>query len=140
MRRALLLLQAILFFGMTTSVCAAAEGDLDALLRRLADVEAEQAKNRATIEALRSELEALGRKAEDDRRAEQPAKKPAKKARAVVTDVPADAGAQASLPPNPGPQHRTMFPELADEARFVLRTDDGDFSLGLDGLIVGRYE
>ena len=133
--RVLFGLLAILFIGMTPSVSAAAEDDLDALRRRLAEVEAEQAKYQATIEALRSEIEALGRKTEDGRPAEQPAEEN----RDVVTDVPADAD-QASVASTPGPARRAMFPELAHESQFILESEDGDFSFGIDGLLVGRYE
>ena len=133
--RVLFGLLAILFIGMTPSVSAAAEGDLDALLRRLAEIEAEQAKYQATIEALRSEIEALGRKTEDGRPAEQPAEEN----RDVVTDVPADAD-QASVASTPQPARRAMFPELAHESQFILESEDGDFSFGIDGLLVGRYE
>ncbi len=129
----------IRFIGMTASVSAVAQVDLDALLRRLAEIEAEQAKNRATIEALRSEIEeALGRKTEDGR--------PTEENRDVVTDVPAegaeelDAGDQASPPSTPQPARRAIFPELAHDSRFILESEDGDFSFGIDGLLVGRYE
>ena len=76
---------AILFIGMIFSVSAAAEDDLDSLRRRLAEVEAEQARSQATIEALRSAIEQLGRKAEGDRLAEQPVEE----TRDVVTEAPA---------------------------------------------------
>ena len=33
-----------------------------------------------------------------------------------------------------------MFSELADDSKFILKSDDGNFSFGIDGLIVGRYE
>ncbi len=84
---------AILFIGMTISVSAAAQDDLDALRRRLAEVEAEQAKSQGLIEALRSEIEALGAKS----KAERPAEQPAAESRDAVTDVPVVAETQASL-------------------------------------------
>jgi hypothetical protein len=95
---------------MTTSV-SAAQDDLDALRRRLAEVEAEQAKNQEMIKALRSEIDAL------------------------------DARTQASLAQSkPKPGHRPAFTEIADESRFILRSADGDFWLGIDGSLIGRYE
>ncbi len=35
---------------------------------------------------------------------------------------------------------RTVFPELARESQFVFRSSDGEFSLGIDGTLIGRYE
>ncbi len=108
--RFLVRLLPILLICVITTV-SAAQDDIDALRRRLAEVEAEQAKNQEMIKALRSEIDALGRKTEDKRRAEQPAEK-----------------------------GRAIFPELADESKFILRSHDGDFSFGIDGLLTGRYE
>ena len=39
-----------------------------------------------------------------------------------------------------GTERRTVFPELARESQFVLRSSDGEFSLGIDGTLIGRYE
>ena len=125
---------AILLIGMTVSVGAAAQDDLDALRRRLSDIEAEQAKSQATIEALRSQLESLGKETEEIRN--------------VVTAAPAIADpAKTTMllgPPSvsgpPTPNRRAVFPELANETQFALETQAGDFRLGFDGLLVGRYE
>ena len=100
----------IILIGLTTSVSAAAQ-DFDAMLRRLAEVEARQAKSQATIEALRSEIELLRRNNKSNRVAEKTkggrlAEKTrnvrvAKSSRGVVIDVPADAGVKkrVSQPP-----------------------------------------
>ncbi len=146
-------LLAILFIGMAPSARAAIQDDLDALRRRLGEVEVEQEKSQATIETLRSEIEAkhaksqatiealrlkiaaLGRATKYDRLAEQPVEE----IRDVVTDAPADtdlpsvASAQES-------ERRTINPELARESRFVFKSDDGAFSLGIGGTLIGRYE
>jgi hypothetical protein len=106
-----------------TTVVSSAQDDLDTLIRRLAKLEAEQAESQDTIEALRLEIEAL--------RAE---------IRTLTTDADKDAGTQATPPSHQGPEHRAVFPELAHESQFVLRSHDGDFSFGIDGLIVFRYE
>ncbi len=74
---------AMLFIGMTASFSAAAQDDLDSLLRRLNEIEAEQVKSRAafeaqqaksqaTIEALRAEIEAMAAGTQVDRLAAQP--------------------------------------------------------------------
>jgi len=125
----------LLFIGMTTTaVNAADQADLDAVLRRLAEVEAEQAKSRATIETLRETIEALRTQTEADQLAKQgPQEIPA-----VETDVPADVEVQASSTLRQG--RYSLFPEMANESQFVLRSEDGDFSLGIDGTLIGRYE
>ncbi len=119
---------AILLIGMTISFSATAQDDLDALRRRLAEVEAEQAKFQATIEALRAQIETLAAETEDHRPAVEP------------DEETQDAETQGSLPATPGPERRSVFPELADESRFVMTSDDGEFKLGIDGLIAVRYE
>jgi hypothetical protein len=126
---------AIVIIGLTTSFSAMAQDDLDTLRRRLAEVEAEQAASHATIEALRAQIEALAAGANDD----PPAEQSAEETQTVVPDVPEDTGTQASPPSTPQPNRRAVFPELADESRFVLKTQDG-FELGIDGLIAVRYE
>jgi hypothetical protein len=120
---------------MMASVSTAAEDELDALRRRLAEVEAEQAKSQETIEAIRSEIEAASTETEDDGMTEQRAEE----ARAPETDVPADAGI-VEAPPDSAPTRVSMFPELNRESQFVLRSEDGQFSLGIDGTLIGRYE
>jgi hypothetical protein len=146
-------LLAILFIGMAPSARAAIQDDLDALRRRLGEVEVEQAKSQATIEALRleveakqaksqatiealrSEIAALGRATEYDRLAEQPVEE----IRDVGTDAPADTDLPSVASARES-ERRTINPELARESRFVFKSDDGDFSLGIDGTLIGRYE
>ncbi len=144
-------LLAILFIGTTTAV-SAAQDDLDDLQRRLAELEAEQAKSRqtidalrtevdtsqATIEGLRSEVDTLRAESDDNWLTEQRAEE----IRALVTDVLADADVRASLLQSgvPGPQHRSVFPNLAYDSQFVLQSHDGAFKLAIDGLINTRYE
>ena len=53
---ALIFSLAILFIGIPASVSETSLDDLEAVLRRLAEAEAEQAKSRETINALRREL------------------------------------------------------------------------------------
>jgi hypothetical protein len=139
---------AILFIGMTAPLSAAEQDDLDSLLRRLNDVEAEQAKSRAafetqqaksreTIEALRAEIEALAAGTQVDRLAEQPTDDTPD----TATDVTeADAGIQASAPSKPLAARYHAFPELADESRFILKSEDERFEFGIDGLLTARYE
>jgi hypothetical protein len=119
---------------VTASVSATAQEGFDDLLRRLEDVEAEQAESQETIKALRLEIEELRTKIEDD----QPTEQRAEEIPAAETDIPADVVVQESLPPGPGRQ--AIFPELADESQFVLRSRDGNFSLGIFGTIINRYE
>ena len=126
---------AILFICLSASV-SAAQDDLDALRRRVAEIEAEQAKSQETIKALLSAIEALRAQTEDDRLAKQPAGE----APTLVSNVPAGAGSQASLPTNPGPAPRAMFPELANESQFLLQSHDKEFSLGIDGTLIFRGE
>jgi hypothetical protein len=123
---------AILFIGMTASFSAAAQDDLDALLRRLADVEVEQAKSQETIKSLRSEIEVLRAKTKDE---QQSVEVPA-----LENEIPANDEIQASLPVTPKVTGTTVFPELANESQFVLTSEDGDFSLGIDGTLIFRYE
>ncbi len=117
---------AILLIGMTASVSAMEQGDLDALLRRLAEIEAEQAKSKETIEALRSQVKALETRATG--------------IPTVVTEDLGQVAIKESQPSPPALLHRTTFPELANESRFIMKSEDGDFSLGIDGLIATRYE
>ena len=146
-------LLAILFIGIAPSARAAMQDDLDALRRRLGEVEVEQAKSQATIEALRleveakqaksqatiealrSEIAALDRATEYDRLADQPAQE----IQDVVTDAPADTDLPSVASARES-ERRTINPELARESRFVFKSDDGDFSLGIDGTLIGRYE
>ncbi len=134
----------MLLICVTATVSTAQDNrdDLDALLRRLDALEAEQAKAQETIktlrseiEALRAETEALRTQTEDDQLTEQRAEE----IPAPESDVPADAGGQARPPTTPLAIHG-VFPELADESQFVFRSADGNFSLGIDGTIIGRYE
>ncbi len=130
-------LLAILVIGMITAVSAAHDDDLDAVLRRLAEVEAEQAKSQETIEALREEVDTLRAVNDDNWLTERRAAE----IRALVSDVLADADARISvLQTSLGPMHRPAFPELANESKFIIRSQDGDFELGVDGLIIFRYE
>jgi len=39
-----------------------------------------------------------------------------------------------------GPNNRAIFPNLTIDSRFVLETEDRDFKLQLDGMVVFRYE
>jgi hypothetical protein len=126
---------AIILIFVTTTV-SAAQVDLDALLRRLAEVEAEQAKYRETIAGLRTEIDALNAEAKDNQLAVQRADNIPE----FTMDDPEKSEAQTSLPSTPGPVHRNVFPELANESQFVLQSDDQEFSLGIDGLIATRYE
>ncbi len=130
-------LLAILLIGMTTAVSAAQDDDLDALRRRLAELEADQAKSQETIETLRTDVDTLRAANEDPWITEQRAAE----LRALVNDVLADADTRADLrKSDPGLMHRPVFPELADESKFILRSHDGDFEFGIDGLVVFRYE
>jgi hypothetical protein len=100
------------------------QGDLDALLQRLSQVEADQAKSQQTIKVLRSELDSLRTQTKDQ-----------------LTEYAVEAGeTQPSQPSPPSPLHRATFPALANESRFIMASEDGDFSLGIDGLIATRYE
>ncbi len=139
---------AMLFIGMTASFSAAAQDDLDSLLRRLNEIEAEQVKSRAafeaqqaksqaTIEALRAEIEAMAAGTQVDRLAAQPTDDTPH----VATDVAeVDAGIEASAPSGPLGAKYQAFPELADESRFILKSKDERFEFGIDGLIAARYE
>jgi hypothetical protein len=127
---------AILFIGMAVSFSVAAQDDLNSLLRRLNEVEAEHAKYRATIEALRAEIEALAAGTQSDRLAEQPVED----TRDVATDVSAEAVIEASASSGPHAARYQAFPELADESRFILKSEDERFEFGIDGLIAARYE
>jgi len=148
---------AILFFGMLISVSAVAQDDLNDLRRRLADIEAEQAKSKKIIETLRSEINALHKKNNNNRLAGQPAEEnrkvlsnvPAKDnrlagqpdegTRKVSTQVPADSKNQPILTSTPG-QKRAIFPVLSHERKFVLETEDKAFSFEIDGMVAGRHE
>jgi len=100
-----------------TSFSAVAQDDLDSLHRRLAEVEAEQAESQGSIEDLRAQIKALAAETKDD-------------PQSSVIDVPKDTvGHQYSV-----------FPEIADEARFIIRSKNDKFNFGIDGLIAVRYE
>ena len=101
-------LLAILAIGMITTA-SAAQDDLDTMRRRLAEIEAEQAKSQETIKALRSEVDTLRAETKPDWLTEQRAAE----IRALVSDVLADADTRMSHLQNPGPDHRPAFPELA---------------------------
>ncbi len=126
---------AIILIFVTTTV-SAAQVDLDALLRRLAEVEAEQAKSRETIAGLRSEIDALNAEAKDSRVVAQRSEDTLQ----LATVAPSDADVETALPSTPGLVHRNIFPELANESQFVLQSDDQEFSLAIDGLIATRFE
>ncbi len=118
---------AILFIGMTPAVNAMEQGDLDALYQRLAELEAEQARSKATIETLRSQVEVLE-----------------EKAGAVYTVAVEDLDdvqiAKKSEVPVSDLTRGTAFADLADESRFLTRSHDGQFELGIDGLMATRWE
>jgi len=131
-------LQALLILIIVAGIpvnLAAQQNDIDVLLKRLAEVEAEQAKANETINALRLEIEALRKETKDDQQvAEQHETLPVPE-----TDLPADAVVQKSAPP-PEPATPGIFVELDEESRFKFESKDGNFSLGIDGTIIGRYE
>ena len=113
----------------------AQQDDINVLLKRLTDVEAEQAKANETIKALRLEVEALRKQTKDDQlvvEQNEPLPVP-------DTDLPADTVVQKSTTPTksatPG-----VFVELDEESRFEFGSEDGNFTLGIDGTIIGRYE
>jgi hypothetical protein len=121
--RFLIRLLPILLICVTTTVSAAQE-DIDYLLRRLLEIEAEQERSKETIKTLRSEIETLRSETKTLRSgAEKTQSK--EQSRQVST---------------PELKYAPVFPELANESQFVLRSHDGDFSLKLDGTIIGRYE
>jgi hypothetical protein len=114
----------VLFLGLSTSVGALEQGDLDRLFQRLDTLEAEQARSQQTIKALRSEVDGLRTQTKGQ-----------------LTEYAVEPGeTQSSQPLNMTPQHRATFPALANESRFITASDDGEFSLGIDGLIATRYE
>ena len=121
---------AIILICMSASV-SAAEDDLDALRRRVAEIEAEQAKSQETIKALLSAIETLRAETEDRLAEEAPT---------LLSEIRAHVGAEASVPTTPGPAPHSMFPELANESQFVLRSADEEFSLGIDGTFIFRGE
>jgi hypothetical protein len=125
---------AIILIFVTTTV-SAAQVDIDALLRRLAEIEAEQARSQQTIKALRSEINTL-RTQTEDRLTEYTVQR----GRSLASSDSEAARIQPSEPPPAALLHRTTFPALANESRFIMQSDDGDFSLGIDGLIATRWE
>ena len=126
----------MLFIGMTVAVSATAQDDFDTLQRRLAEIEADQAKAQSTIKALHSELESFRRESKNDRRPEQGAKEVQK----VGAELPADAGTQEKLPDTSKTSARLLFVQLSEGSMFTLHSDDGEFTLALDGVIMTRYE
>lgn len=123
------LLPAILA-GVSLFCAAAEQSEMEALLQRLAEVEAQQAKTQKVIDELRTRIEAAG--------VEVPGKTPEQdiyvmSEQAVVPQEPSSEPVDG-LPP------RRMFPQLDNESRFVLRTEDDEFEFGIDGLLVGRAE
>jgi hypothetical protein len=80
------------------------------------------------------EIEALRKENKDD----QLTAERAEKIPTLETDVPAEAEVQANSIGKQG--NYSLFPEMANESQFVLRSDNGDFSLGIDGTLIGRYE
>ena len=95
-----------------------------------------QAKSPITFQALHSQIDALGKETEDD----PPTGSSGEKTENVESNVEQKAGAQSTPQPASGTKERWMFPELKDESKFVLRTQDGDFKLMIHGLLVGRFE
>ena len=139
---------AMVLIGMTAPLSVAAQEDIDSLLRRLneveaqqekarADFEAQQQKSQATIDALRSEIEALAAGEPVDRLAAQPAPDTPDVA-ADAAQAEADAAESASVRAHIA--RYSTIPELADESKFVTRSSDGRFELGIDGLFTGRWE
>ena len=117
-----------LLFGVATVGIAAEQTDIDLLLQRLSEVEAQQARTQRVIADLRKQIEASG--------ITPPAGGtvlPAMSEEVVVFK-------EGPQEPLRGMESRAMFPQLADESRFVLRTVDNEFELGIDGLLVGRAE
>ena len=127
----------LLFIAAGVPLSATAQqDDIDALLKRLTEVEAEQAKANETIKALRLEIEALRKEKKDDQVVAEQQEPPA----APETEPAADTVAQKSSTPPTEPATPGVFVEMDDESRFEFVTEDGDFSLGIDGTIIGRYE
>jgi hypothetical protein len=116
---------AIILICMSASV-SAAEDDLSDLRRRLAELEAEQAKSQETIKVLRSEVDALSSET--------------RLRRLPLVEAHADAGDVAAPPSTSSPVGSTIFPELAHESQFLFKAQNGEFSLGIDGTLIGRYE
>ncbi len=84
-----------------------------------------------TVSAAQDDLDALLRRLDAVE-----AKQRAGEIPAPETDVPADARDQLSRKQAPP----LIFPELAYESLFVVRSEDKNFWLGIDGTIIGRYE
>jgi hypothetical protein len=98
-------------------------------LLRPSSVEAEQAESQGSIEALRAQIEALAAVTENDPQTESPAEDP----QSAVIDVPEDSGGRQTSPTStPPPRRHAVFPEIADESRFILKSQDG-FEFGIDG-------
>jgi len=126
----------ITFLGMTTPVLGLEESELEALYSRLNQLEAEQAKYKATIESLREEVQGLSKKAEEQR----PVGKPEQTQQVASVPTPKVAAEKAQPPSTAGPEKHSIFPELANESQFMLKSEDGEFSFGIDGFIATRFE
>ena len=101
------------------------QSELDLLIKRLAEVETRQAQTQQVIADLRRQIEQAGAGG-TSREARVLAEK-------VIQPEPRrEIPAEAFYP--------ALFPQLADESRFILRTADNEFSFGIDGLLVGRAE
>lgn len=111
-----------LIVGLALPLSAFADDDTEALQKRLAEIEAEQAKSQATIDELRTQIEALSSTTADVR----------------PDSKTADAG-QAAIPLSTPPADY-VFPQLAKESQFKLTSKDGQFDFGIDGFIATRFE
>ena len=113
------------------------------MLRRLNALEAEQAKSQQTIKALRSEIKTLrteNKAIRTETKYEQLNEQKTRTIPTSETEIPADDLSLESPSASPAQRGGAIFPELANESQFVFRTESGDFSLGIDGTIIGRYE
>jgi hypothetical protein len=109
--------------------------EADELRSRLERVEEEQARSRETIRELRAELDE-SRRREDARNQDLDSTIAELVAGQAETVRLLDGSAARPR----GKGGRDLFPELAHDAQFVLSSRRGDFSLAIDGLIMGRWE
>jgi hypothetical protein len=125
--RAISLAFFVVFFSFTTPANAEEQSEIEAVRARLAEVEAEQTRTQALVEDLLKRLETAEA---------NPAAAPSGY---LVTEKVISPIEQADVAAR-GPEKSALFPMLADESRFTLRSADGDFEFGVDGLLVGRAE
>ena len=97
----------ITFLGMTTPVLGLEESELEALYSRLNQLEAEQAKYKATIESLREEVQGLSKKAEEQR----PVGKPEQTQQVASVPTPKAADEKAQHSSTQGPKKHSIFPD-----------------------------